>query len=67
MTSTIPGEMLSQSFMQESERIQTALEIRHKEEITVINVVDLLDAIRNGLGLHGIVVITSEIVKPTQE
>ena len=41
--------------------------IRHKEEIIVINVVDLLDAIRNGLGLHGIVVITSEIVKPTNE
>ena len=47
MMSTIPGEMLSQSFMQESERIQTALKLRHKEEITVINVVDLLDAIRN--------------------
>ena len=67
MTSTIPGEMIHQSFLQESERIQTALKILHKEEVAVINVVDLLDAIRNGLGLHGIVIITSEIVEPTQE
>lgn len=52
--STVPGEMIYQSFMQESKRIDTFLKESHGEEITLIHVVDLLDAIINDEGLQKI-------------
>ena len=53
--------------MQESNRASTFLKERHGQEITLIHVIDIMDAVRSEEGLQRIVVITSEIVSPTIE
>ena len=59
--------MIFQSFLQESRRISAFLKERHGEKVTLIHVVDILDAIRSDEGLLNTVMITSEFVSPTIE